>query len=169
MDSGLPVWDRLWEAGRECDMIAAGMGAFDSLRLEKGYRLWGTDIHTEYTPDQAGLGWTVKLAKPEFIGRAALLAARKQEPTKKLCCLTLSEPQAVLLGYEPIFADDRCVGYVTSANYGYSVGTFIAYGYLPLAHAQPGTRLEIEYFDRRFSATVSAEPLYDPTMERMKV
>ncbi len=73
-----------------------------------------------------------------------------------------------LLGKEPILRDGVPIGYVTSANYGYSVGALIAYGYLPIAAAAPGTLLEVEYFGERFRATVSAEPLFDPKMMRMK-
>ena len=168
VDAALPVWDRLWEAGAEFDLVAAGMGAFDSLRLEKGYRLWGTDIHTEYTPYEAGLDWTVKLNKGDFIGRAACLKAKESAPKKTLCCLTLEDPAGVALGYEPILDGEACIGHVTSANYGYSVGKFIVYGYLPPAYTQAGTHLEIEYSGQRFKAVVTDEPLYDPEMARMK-
>jgi glycine cleavage system aminomethyltransferase T len=72
------------------------------------------------------------------------------------------------LGKEPIFAGDRCIGYVTSANYGYAVGRHILYGYLPLAFAAPGTQVEVAYFGVRHRATVAAEPLYDPQMQRLK-
>ncbi|MEM7342770.1 MAG: FAD-dependent oxidoreductase [Chloroflexota bacterium] len=168
MDSALLVWDTLWEAGREFDLATAGMGAFDSLRLEKGYRLWGGDIHTEYNAYEAGLGWTVKLTKDDFIGRDACLALKEKPLKKKLCCLTLDDANAAILGYEPIFAEGQCVGYVTSANYGYSMGQFLAYGYLPVEYAEPGTQVEIVYFDERFTATVTNEPMYDPKMERLK-
>lgn len=168
IDSALPVWDKLWAAGQAFDLIAAGMSAFDSLRLEKGYRLWGGDIYTEYNPYEAGLGWTVKLNKGDFIGRQACQAVAGQPPQKKLCCLTLDDPQAVVLGYEPIFFNGNCVGHVTTANYGYSLGQTVAYGYLPGPYAQPGTPLEIEYFGRRLAATVRQEPLYDPAMARLK-
>jgi glycine cleavage system aminomethyltransferase T len=168
VDSALPVWDKLWTAGQAFDLVAAGMGAFDSLRLEKGYRLWGGDIYTEYNPYEAGLGWTVKLKKGDFIGRQACLAAAEQPLQKKLCCLTLADPQAIVLGYEPIFFKGSCLGHVTTANYGYSLGKAIAYGYLPADYAQVGTPLEIEYFGRRLAATVSQEPLFDPAMTRLK-
>ena len=88
-DAALPVWDTLWEAGQEFGIIAAGMGAFDSLRLEKGYRGWGLDIHTEYNPYEAGMGWTVRLKKGDFIGREACLAFKEQPLKKKFCALTL--------------------------------------------------------------------------------
>jgi glycine cleavage system T protein len=165
---GLHLWDTIWEAGRPHGIIAAGGGAFDALRLEKGYRLWGADIHSEYNPYEAGLGWAVKLNKGEFLGRTALLRLKEQGLARKLCCLTLDEPAAVVLGKEPIWSNGMVVGYVTSANYGYTVGRGIVYGYLPIAHADPGAQVEVEYFGRRLPATVQEEPLYDPGMTRLK-
>jgi len=163
----LGMWDTLWAAGQPYGIIAGGGGAFDSLRLEKGYRLWGADIHTDYNPFEAGIGWAVRLDKGDFIGRDALLRAKEAGLARKLCCLTLDGPGA-LLGKEPILHGDQAVGYVTSANYGYSIGKFIAYGYLPIALAEPGTKVEIEYFGERFPATVREEPLFDPKMARLK-
>ena len=163
----LGMWDTLWAAGQPHGIIAAGSGAFDSLRLEKGYRLWGADIHTDYNPYEAGIGWAVRLEKGDFIGRAALLRVKEAGITRKLCCLTLGGPGA-LLGKEPILDGEQAIGYVTSANYGYSIGKFIAYGYLPIAYAKPGTRVEVEYFGERYSATVSEEPLFDREMARLK-
>jgi glycine cleavage system T protein len=163
----LRLWDVLWEAGQADGIIVAGGGAFDSLRLEKGYRLWGSDIHTDYTPYEAGIGWAVRLDKGDFLGREALLKAKEAGLTRRLCCLTLDAP-AVLLGKEPILANGKPIGYVTSANYGYSVGKLIAYGYLPIAYAAVGTQLEVEYFGERYTATVSDEPLFDSKMMRLK-
>ncbi|MCL4857943.1 MAG: FAD-dependent oxidoreductase [Caldilineaceae bacterium] len=168
MDQALPVWDALWEAGREFDLVAAGMGCFESLRLEKGYRLWGGDVYTEYTPYEAGLAWTVRLGKLDFVGKEALLKLKDKPLKKKLCCLVSDDPQAWAFGYEPIFWNGDCIGHVTTANYGYSVGKFIAYGYLPVQYAGLGTQLEVEYLGERWPATVSAEPLWDAKMERLK-
>ncbi len=165
---GLPVWDLLLEAGRTAGITPAGMGAFDSLRLEKGYRGWGTDVYTEYNPYESGLGWTVKLDKGPFKGSEAARNLSQLPPKKKLCCLTLDERDAVALGYEPIMDGDTCLGHVTSANFGYSVGKFIVYGYLPTEYATDGTRLEIIYFGKRYGATVAPDPLFDPKMTRMK-
>jgi heterotetrameric sarcosine oxidase gamma subunit len=164
----LPIWDLLMDAGEPDGIVPAGLGAFDSLRLEKGYRLWGTDVYTEYNPYQAGLGWTVKLDKGDFIGFTAASTLSQMPLKKKLCCLTLTDPGAVALGYEPLMDGDNCVGHVTSANYGYSVGKFIAYGYLPIECAVEGTPLDIIYFGERFGAVVSPDPLFDPKMTRMK-
>ena len=158
----------LWQAGRPFNLIAAGQGAFDSLRLEKGYRLWGLDVYAEYNPYEAGLGWTVKLDKGDFVGRDAAAAAKDAPAHKKLCCLTFDDRNAVAIGYEPNYADGACVGHVTSANFGYSVGKFIVYAYLPPEHAQVGTKLDVLYFGERRAATVSPDPLYDPKMARLK-
>lgn len=167
---GLALWDTLWEAGRPHGLIAAGGGAFDSLRLEKGYRAWGSDIHTEYNPYEAGLGFAVRLKKGEFIGRAALEQAKAVGVARKLCCLVFDDPRVAILGKEPIYAagSDQVLGYVTSANYGYSVRASLAYGYLPVAHAAEGTPVEVYYFGERFPAKVSREPLFDPENTRLK-
>jgi dimethylglycine oxidase len=165
---GQHLWDTLWEAAGDHGLIGLGVGAFDSLRLEKGYRLWGADIDAEHNPLEAGLAFAVKPAKGPFIGRDALLRIRAERPARRLCCLTLANAGRVVLGKEPILDGDRVLGYVTSANYGYTVGRGIAYGYLPSSHAAPGTPLEIEYFGERYPATVSDEPLYDPKGLRLR-
>jgi glycine cleavage system aminomethyltransferase T len=165
---GARLWDLLWAAGQPCGMLAAGRAAFDSLRLEKGYRLWGTDMHTEHNPYQAGLGATVKLDKGAFIGRDALLWSKAAGITSKLSCLVLDDPVHVVMGREPIFDAERCVGYVTSAGYGPMVEQSIAYGYLPLTSAAPGAKLTIEYFGEHLPATVTREPLYDPRGLRLR-
>jgi dimethylglycine oxidase len=162
------AWDRLWEAGREHGIIAAGSGAFDSLRLEKGYRLWGQDINPEHDPFEAGLGFAVRMDKGEFQGRAALEAILDRGHSNKLACMTFDDPATVVMGKEPIWSGDRVVSYVTSANYGYFVGRGVVYGYLPVDLAAEGTSVEVEYFGERHAATVAADPLWDPKGERQK-
>ena len=161
------LWDKLWEVGQAFNMVMVGGGAFDSLRLEKGYRLWGADIHTDYNPYEAGIGWAVKLKKDDFIGKESLEKIKMNGVTRKLCCLTL-DTGGVLMGKEPVVKNGKKLGYVTSANYGYSVGKFIAYAYLPIEHAQAGEQVEIMYFNEPISATVSDEPLFDKGMARLK-
>lgn len=164
---GLNLWDTLWEAGQPHGLFALGGGAFNSLRVEKGYRAVGADLTTEYNPFEAGLGWAVRLKKGEFLGRAALLQA-KASSTRKLCCLTADDPQAMALGKEPVFANGKAIGYLTSVDYGYSVGKLVGYAYLPVAYAEKGTQLEVHYFDRRFPMVVADDPQVDPHMERLK-
>jgi glycine cleavage system aminomethyltransferase T len=165
---GQRAWDLLWEAGREHGIVAAGGGAFDSLRLEKGYRLWGQDIHTEHDPLEAGLGFAIRWDK-DFQGREALERIREAGgPPTRLACMTLDDSSAVVMGKEPILHDTRVVSYVTSAAYGYAIGRGVAYGYLPAELAAEGTSVEIDYFDERVAATVAADPLWDPKGERLK-
>jgi glycine cleavage system aminomethyltransferase T/glycine/D-amino acid oxidase-like deaminating enzyme len=166
-DMGLRLWDALWQAGQEHGVIAAGRGAFTSLRLEKGYRSFGTDMTFEHDPYEAGVGFAVKTAKPEFVGRAAL-EKRSADVTRRLTCLTLDDPSAVVLGKEPVTHEGRGVGYVTSAAYGYTIGRGIAYAWLPADLAVPGQSLSIRYFDRDVAATVAEEPLFDPGMTRLR-
>jgi dimethylglycine oxidase len=165
IEMGARVWDLVWEAGRDHGLIAGGLGAFDSLRLEKGYRLWGQDITPEHDPFEAGLGFAVKMDK-DFQGRDAL--RDKAERGERLSCMTFDDPTAVVMGKEPIWADGRVVSYVTSASYGYSVGRGIVYGYLPVELATVGTPVEVEYFGERLGATVADEPLWDPKGERLR-
>jgi glycine cleavage system aminomethyltransferase T len=174
-DLGLKLWDTLWAAGQEHGVIAGGRGAFTSLRLEKGYRSFGTDMTFEHDPWEAGVGFAVRLQKESFLGREAALG-RRDNVRRKLSCLLVdaatagsgAETAGVLLGKEPVFDGGICVGYVTSAAYGYTIGRAIAYAWLPAGLAVPGQRLEIGYFDRRLPATVADEPLFDPEMARLR-
>jgi glycine cleavage system aminomethyltransferase T len=100
-----------------------------------------------------------------YVGRAAILAA--EPPTKRLTCLTVDDGRSLVLGKEPVLIDGKPVGYVTSAAYGFSIGRPIAYAWLP-AELEVGTAVELEYFGTRIPATVTAEPLYDPEMTRLR-
>jgi dimethylglycine oxidase len=167
---GLALWDTLWAAGQPFNVAAIGGGAFDSLRLEKGYRAWGSDIHTEYNPYEAGLGFAVRLKKGDFIGKEALEKAKAAGPKRKLCAMVFEAPAVALMGKEPIFAvgGESALGYVSSANYGYSVRQSIAYGYLPIEHAVEGSQVEVYSFGEKYKATVMKEPLFDPENTRLK-
>src|SRR5438477_7678001 len=163
---GRRLWDVLWEAGRTHGLVAGGYKAIDSLRLEKGYRAWGSDITPEDTPYEAGLGFAVKLDKGDFVGREALLAA--QEPERRLACLLLADPRAIALGSEPVRVAGEIVGRVTSGGYGYSVERSIAYAYVPAAQAASGEAVEVEIFGEWVGGEVAPEPLFDPAGERLR-
>jgi 4-methylaminobutanoate oxidase (formaldehyde-forming) len=167
MEFGLRLWDELWAAGHEHGLVAGGYRAIDSLRLEKGYRVWGADVTPDETPYEAGLGFAVKLDQGEFIGRDALAAAAA-EPERRLCCLVLADPRSVALGSEPVRVEGGIVGRVTSGGYGYTVERSIAYAYLPAAAAETGTPVEVEIFGAWVSGEVVAEPLFDPKGERIR-
>jgi glycine cleavage system T protein len=166
---GAQLWDTLWEAGEPLGAVACGGAAYDSLRLEKGYRLWGQDIDEEHNPYEAGLGWLVRLKKDaDFIGREAAAAIKERGVERKLCCMVADDPARLLVGKEPLLDGDRPLGYVTSAGYGATVGESILYGYLPVDHAEVGTTLSVWADGAAHPVTVSAEPLFDPANERLK-
>ncbi len=167
-DAGLRVWDALWGAGQPHQLRPVGYRAVESLRLEKGYRYWSTDVTPEHTPYEAGLGFCVKLGKGEFQGRAALLRQRAEGARRKLCCLVLADDAAVAVGNEPVIHEGRVIAQVTSGGYGFTVRESIACAYLPAALASVSTGLTIELDGREVPAAVAREPRYDPAHSRIK-
>ena len=170
---GARLWQDLWEAGRGHGLVAGGYRAIESLRLEKGYRVWSSDLTSETTPWEAGLGFCVKLGKPGgFEGREALLAAREHgehSPRRKMCAILLDDPQSVVLGSEPVRVGNRISGRVTSGGFGYTLGTSIAYSYLDIDDAVAGTQVAIDLFGEWHTGLVAAEPLFDPKSERVRL
>jgi 4-methylaminobutanoate oxidase (formaldehyde-forming) len=160
------LWDTLMDAGRPHGLTPGGYKAIESLRLEKGYRVWGSDVTSIDTPFEAGLGFAVRMDKGEFIGREALEAAG--EPRRRLVCLVLDDPQVIALGSEPVRVDGLALGRITSGGYGYSVERSIAYAYLPADDATVGRRVEVVVFGEAVGAEVSTEPLFDPTNARVR-
>jgi len=169
----LTLWDLLVGAGAPVGLRPAGYRAIDAMRLEKGYRVWGSDITPETTPDEAGLAFAVRVDKPvPFIGRDALLAARAaasahEGQSRRLRCLTLADPRTVCLGTEPVRVDDRPCGRVTTGGYGYRTGESIAYAYLP-STVEAGTPVQVGVFGVWREATVRSEPLFDPSGDRVR-
>lgn len=162
----LGLWDSLMAAGQPHGLVPGGYRAIESMRLEKGYRVWGSDVTTTDSPFEAGLGFAVKMKKGEFIGRDAL--ERAGEPTRRLACLVLDDPRSLVLGSEPVRFEGRAVGRVTSGGYGYSLEVSIAYAYLPAELLEPGTRVSVGIFGRNVGAEVRAEPLFDPGNEKVR-
>jgi glycine cleavage system aminomethyltransferase T/glycine/D-amino acid oxidase-like deaminating enzyme len=164
---GLALWDTLVEAGGACSLMPAGYRAIDALRLEKGYRVWSSDVTPDENSYEAGLGFAVALDKGDFIGRDALVAAKAAGVRKRLRCLVLDDPRSVCLGNEPVRIGGEIVGRVTSGGYGYTVERSIAYAYLP-PDAPIGTRGEIDVFGEWIGFEVAREPLHDPTNARIR-
>ncbi len=169
------VYDALMAAGSEHGIVNAGYRAIESLRLEKGYRVWGSDITPGHTPLEAGLGWAAKLKTDiDFLGREALVKQKAAGLRRRLACFTVDDPEVTLLGRETIFRDGERVGWLTSAGWGYTVGKNIGFGYVD--RDEPGIkadwlragRYELEVATRRFPAGLHLGPLYDPKMEKVK-
>jgi glycine cleavage system aminomethyltransferase T len=158
---GARLWSDLWHAGQDFDLVAGGYRAIESLRLEKGYRVWGSDLTAETTPYEAGLGFCVKLDKPGgFEGREALIAAREAGLTRRMSAIVLDDPRDVVLGSEPVRVGGRVSGRVSSGGYGYSAGQSIAYAYLAAAEAVPGTPVDIDLFGTWTCGKVVEEPIF---------
>jgi glycine cleavage system aminomethyltransferase T/glycine/D-amino acid oxidase-like deaminating enzyme len=162
------LWETVWAAGQEHGLVAGGYRAIESMRLEKGYRVWGTDLTGETTPYEAGLGFCVKLDKTGgFVGAEALRAAREAGPARRLRAVVLADPTQVVLGAEPVRLDGEVVGRVTSGGYGYTLDASIAYAYLP-TEAKPGTAVQIDLFGEWIPGEVVKEPLFDPQGARVR-
>jgi 4-methylaminobutanoate oxidase (formaldehyde-forming) len=168
------VYDAVMTAGRAHGIANTGYRAIESLRLEKGYRAWGSDIGPDHTPLEAGLGWAVKLRQnTPFLGREALAEQATKPLRKRLAGFTVDDPGIVLLGRETIFRDGQQVGWLTSGGYGYTVAKNIGYGYVRNAEGVPTDwlttgRYELEVATERVPAAIHLAPLYDPKMERIK-
>jgi glycine cleavage system aminomethyltransferase T len=177
---GSRLWETLWEAGQDLDVRPMGGGALESMRLEKGYRLWGTDIDTDADPFSAGLDFAVDM-DTDFVGREALAEIRETGPDSRLTPITLDDSTDVIFGGRPVLdgeasetpretgeaGDSEAIGYVVAGDYGYSVGESIAYAYLPSEYADAGTSVQVLCEGTTYDATVRDEPLFDP--ERSKI
>jgi aminomethyltransferase len=159
-EAAVDLWDALLGEGRSSGLEPAGLGARDVLRLEAGMPLYGHELTEEITPLQAGLGWAVKLSKPDFVGRAALAAQSARADFERIAGLVLDGRVPARGGY-PVFAGDRRVGEVRSGSTAPSVGNKnIATALLAPAATAVGTRLEVEIRGARHAATVVPLPFY---------
>ncbi|MBI1383492.1 MAG: FAD-dependent oxidoreductase [Rhizobiales bacterium] len=168
------VFDALMAAGERYGIAPVGYRALESLRLEKGYRAWGSDITPNDSPYEAGLSWAVKLDHAvDFIGRAAAERAVNTPLKKKLACFTTEDDRVVLLGRETILRDGVFAGYLTSGGYGYTIGRPIGYGYVRNAGGVDDDylaagRYELIVANEHVPARIHLEPLYDPRAARVK-
>jgi 4-methylaminobutanoate oxidase (formaldehyde-forming) len=174
VEFALSVYEALMMAGEPHGIANAGYRAIESLRLEKGYRAWGADIGPDHSPLVAGLGWAVKLkSATPFQGRAALEAQLARRLPRLLAGFT-TDPSIVLLGRETIYRDGKRMGWLASGGYGYTVGRSIGYGFVrdPDNGVDRDSllagRYELEVATARVPAEIFLDPLYDPTMSRIK-
>ncbi|MCB1473891.1 MAG: FAD-dependent oxidoreductase [Rhodobiaceae bacterium] len=168
------VFDALMAAGKPHDLKPVGYRALESLRLEKGYRAWGSDITPNDTPFEAGLGWAVKLKKnTPFMGRDAVESKTGKPLTKRLAGFTVDDPDAVLVGRETILRNGEPVGYLTSGGYGYTIGRSVGYGYVRNADGVDDDFLlsgdyELVVANEPVPAKIGLEPFFDPDNSRVK-
>ncbi len=168
------VFDALMAAGGKFGIRPVGYRALESLRLEKGYRAWGSDITPNDSPFEAGLGWAVKLRTDlSFLGREASEKGANEVPRKLLATFTVDDPDVVLLGRETILRDGKFAGYLTSGGFGYTIGKPIGYGYVRNADGVTEDYLrsgkyELVVAQEKVPAELHLAPLYDPAGSRVK-
>jgi glycine cleavage system aminomethyltransferase T/glycine/D-amino acid oxidase-like deaminating enzyme len=171
---GAGLWRTLWRAGQEHGLVAGGYRAIDSLRLEKGYRVWAADITPDETPYEAGLGFCVR-KDGGFIGAPALgvgpgngeRSGDPVAPARRLRCIVLEDPRSVALGNEPVRIEGDVLGRVTSGGYGYTIERSIAYAYMP-SEVEVDAEVEVDIFGRWVAGVVASEPLFDPKGQRVR-
>jgi len=166
----IAVWDALLKAGEEFGIEVGGYKVLDSLRLEKGYRYYTTDVTPMETPYEGGLGFCVHLDKGNFIGRSALVEKKKVGLSTKLCTLVLVDGDEFtqIYGGEAIYVDGKVLTRVRSGGYGFTLKKNILYAYLPMELAKAGSRVEVELIEGRRIAEVAATVLYDPKGEKLR-
>ncbi|VVT27404.1 FAD-dependent oxidoreductase [Hoeflea sp. EC-HK425] len=168
------IFDALMDAGKPWDIRPVGYRALESLRLEKGYRAWGSDITPNDTPHEAGLGWAVRRnSNTGFVGQKALAAIAGQPLTKRFAGFVIDDPDAVLVGRETILRNGQPVGYLTSGGYGYTIGKSVGYGYVRNQDGVSDDFLEDGDYElviamERFSARIGLKPFIDPANARVK-
>ncbi|WP_282120296.1 GcvT family protein [Ruegeria atlantica] len=168
------VFETLHEAGQDMGLKLCGMHMMDSARIEKGFRHFGHDITCEDHVVDAGLGFAVKVDKgSDFIGREAVIARKESGPHNRLVQFKLTDPEPMLFHNEPIIRDGEYVGYLSSGNYGHTLGGAIGLGYVPCEGEKAADVLastyEIDVCGVKVKAEASLKPMYDPKSERVKV
>ncbi|MEK9941281.1 MAG: glycine cleavage T C-terminal barrel domain-containing protein, partial [Gammaproteobacteria bacterium] len=168
------VYVAIAAAGTDLGLKNAGYRAIESLRLEKGYRAWGSDLTPDHTPLEAGLGWAVKLkSDTAFIGKEALQTQSKGTLKKQLACFTVNDPNVTLIGRETLYRNGERVGWLSSAGFGHTVGCPIGLGYVrhkdgvDTAFLTSG-EYQLEVAGRQVPCHIHLESLYDPAHQRVK-
>jgi aminomethyltransferase len=152
------IWNALFEAGASHGIQPVGLGARDTLRLEKGYCLYGNDINQDTNPLEAGLGWITKLAKGSFNGSDAIAKVKAEGPSRKLIAFKVVAEKFIARQHYPIHHGGNPVGEVTSGNISPILNVGIGLGYVPTALAEPGTIIQISARGKEFDAEVVKLP-----------
>ena len=162
------VYDILWTPGEAFGLGNFGMRAMNCLRIEKSYRRLGSDLTLETSPLEAGMDAFVSFDAPGFVGCDALCRHRDQGLTRTLVTLKVDAEDIDAIGNEPVYADGRIVGYVSSGSYGHRVGESIALAYVPIDVARVDTALEVEILNNRRPAVIVEDSLYDPGAKSLR-
>ena len=162
------LFDALMASGKPHGMALFGTYAMNSLRMEKGYRGWGSELTAEIDMFEASMERFIRLDKPDFIGRAASLRRQQQGARMKLVYLEIAATDSDSMGNEPVYQGDRLVGLTTGGAYGHAVAKSLAFAYLPPDMTEPGTTLEVMMFGERRPAVILPEIAWDPENQRLR-
>ncbi|MER9555768.1 MULTISPECIES: FAD-dependent oxidoreductase [unclassified Mesorhizobium] len=172
-DQAAHVFEAIEEAGADVGLKLCGLHTLDSCRIEKAFRHFGHDITDEDNVLEAGLGFAVKTAKGDFLGRDAVLKKKETGLSRRLVQFRLNDTEPLLFHNEAILRDGKIVGPITSGNYGHHLGGAIGLGYVPCQGESEADVLsssyEIEIAGERFAAEASLKPMYDPKSERVRM
>jgi len=161
---GSKLWNAIMQQAKQVGAVPAGRSALTSLRLEKGYRAWGSDMSREDTPTSAGLDFAVR-NDGEHLGLASALA---RATTRRLRTLSLTDIETVPTVGQPVFIKERNAGYITSAEFGWSVGHPVALSWLPVEVAE-GESVQISCGGKTVNAVVAPDAVFDPMGSRIRV
>ena len=166
IDSMPALYEAIWDAGRRFGIANYGLYAVNSLRMEKAYKAWSSELTNELNMLEADMGRFIRFDKPDFIGKAATLA---QAPRPfKIVYADVAAADTDARGGEPVLIENRCIGVVTSGGYGHRVNKSLAFACVPPEHAAPGARFDVLIQGERRAATVLEGPAFDPDNSRMR-
>lgn len=154
------IWEILLEAGKEHNLVPAGLGARDTLRLEMGYPLHGNDIDEAHTPFESNIGWICKLDKGDFVGRAVLIKQKSEGVKEKLTGAVLSDKGVPRHGYEVLSSSGEKIGIVTSGTMSPSLAEGIALVRLRSEYAEEGREIYIQVREKKRKAVIKKPPFY---------
>jgi 4-methylaminobutanoate oxidase (formaldehyde-forming) len=174
-EQAVHVYDRVVKAGKNFGLRHAGLRALGSLRMEKAYRDYGHDIDNTDDAYETGLRFVVDLAKPDFLGKAYCVAKKAQGPAyhRRLLQVLVKDPEPLLYHAEVIYRNNKAVGYIRAASYGFTLGGAVGLAMIEAgepvnkAYLREG-KWEVDIAGTRYPAEVSLRPMYDPKMERIK-
>ena len=166
------IFETILDEGKNHNLKLVGMHTMDSLRIEKAFRHFGHDITEEDNVIEAGLGFAVQTSKKDFVGKEAVVKTKEEGTKRRMMQFKLNDPEPMLYHNEPIIRDNQIVSYLTSGNYGHTLGGAIGMGYVP-CNSKDDKLLESEYqievAGKKIGATASLKPMYDPKAERTKL
>jgi dimethylglycine dehydrogenase len=167
MDSITTIYDALWDAGQRSGLADYGLYAVNTMRIEKGYKAWSTELTNELTMLEADMARFIDFGKEDFVGKSATRDAAPRP--LRIVYLEVDASDTDARGAEPVLIDDRCIGLTTSGGYGHRVAKSLAFACVDPRFAAPGTRFDLLLQGERRPAVVLERPAFDPDNARMRV